>query len=254
MAGFKSWRRARILQKAKIDRALWDEIAVRFTFVQALNAEERERLRQWVVLFLHEKQIVGAGGLEITEEARLSVAIQACILILNLDLDYYRGWREVIVYPQEFVPRREYVDDSGVVHVYHEPLMGEAWEQGPVILSYADVIARAESEGVNVVIHEFSHKLDMLNGEPNGYPPLHADMDRSAWAQAFSAAYEDFCARVDRREELLIDTYAAESPGEFFAVLSEVFFESPVSLKSTYPEVYRQLCLFYRQDPEARLS
>lgn len=252
MFGFKTWRRARILEDNPVNEQLWRSVANRFSFVRALSPEELDRLKRWVVLFLHEKHIEGADGIEIDDETRLSIAVQACILILNLDLDYYSGWHEIIVYPDEFVPHREYVDEAGVVHTYHEPLVGEAWERGPIILSYADVIASSETEGVNVVIHEFAHKLDMLNGGPNGYPPLHPDMDRAAWAEAFSQAYEDFCPRCDRDEELAIDCYAAESPGEFFAVVSEVFFESPTSLKQMYPEVYRQLSSFYRQDPVAR--
>jgi Mlc titration factor MtfA (ptsG expression regulator) len=254
MFGFKTWRRKRILRQSRIHESLWRAAANRFTFVQALAGNELERLRQWVILFLHEKHIEGAQGLEIDDEVRYDIAIQACILILNLDLDYYAGWREIIVYPQEFVPRREYVDDAGVVHAYHEPLMGEAWERGPIILSYADVRPSDKTHGVNVVIHEFAHKLDMLNGEPNGYPPLHQGMDRAAWSRAFTSAYEDFCRRVDENETLPIDPYAAETPGEFFAVLTEVLFESPLALRQIYPEVYRQLCLFYRQDPGARIS
>jgi len=103
-----------------------------------------------------------------------------------------------------------------------------------------------------VVIHEFAHKLDMLNGEPNGYPPLHAGMQRSSWAAAFTAAYEDFCRKVDSGFDVGIDEYAAESPAEFFAVISEAFFESPATVAATYPEVYAQLVKFYRQDTAAR--
>jgi len=105
-----------------------------------------------------------------------------------------------------------------------------------------------------VVIHEFAHKLDMLNGEPNGYPPLPADMSRGEWAAAFTAAYDDFCRKIDRGLEVAIDEYAAESPAEFFAVLSEAFFESPLVVQETYPDVYTQLARFYRQDTAARLA
>jgi Mlc titration factor MtfA (ptsG expression regulator) len=252
MFGLKTWRRARILEDNPLDEHLWRSVTNRFSFARALSEEELERLKTWVILFLHEKHIEGAGGIELNTQARLSIAVQACILILNLDLDYYSGWHEIIVYPDQFVPHRDYVDETGVVHSYHEPLMGEAWERGPIILSYADVMSSSEADGVNVVIHEFAHKLDMLNGAPNGYPPLHPDMDRAAWVNAFSKAYQDFCERCDRDEELAIDCYAAESPGEFFAVLSELFFELPSALEQIYPEVYFQLSSFYRQDPLAR--
>ncbi len=183
---------------------------------------------------------------------RLMIAAQACILVLNLDIDFFRGWVEVIVYPDEFVPTIEYTDDDGIVHVEREARAGEAWLQGPVILSWADVAPA--TEGVNVVIHEFAHKLDMLNGDANGFPPLHAGMDRRAWAAAFSAAYADFCRRVDADEDVAIDPYAAESPGEFFAVVSEVFFDLPQAVLYAYPQVYAQLRDFYRQDPAARAA
>jgi hypothetical protein len=122
-----------------------------------------------------------------------------------------------------------------------------------VVLSWADVQGADIDDGVNVVIHEFAHKLDMRNGDANGFPPLHADMQRQAWAQAFSSAYQDFCARVDEGEDTRIDPYAGESPAEFFAVLSEAFFETPDVVCSEYPAVYAQLVQFYRQEPLQRL-
>jgi MtfA peptidase len=122
------------------------------------------------------------------------------------------------------------------------------------VLSWADVARSGEEDGVNVVIHEFAHKLDMLNGDANGFPPLHKGMDREAWSLAFEAAYSDFCNRVDAGEYTDIDPYASESPGEFFAVLSEAFFEIPEVVHASYPTVYDQLRQFYRQDPLARLD
>jgi hypothetical protein len=142
----------------------------------------------------------------------------------------------------------------GVVHQGDEPYSGEAWLGGPVVLSWADIQTSEYSDGVNVVIHEFAHKLDMLNGDANGFPPLHAEMDREAWSMTFRAAYEDFCARVDADEDTPIDPYASESPGEFFAVLSEAFFETPDVVQDEYPAVYAQLAAFYRQDPAQRFA
>jgi len=251
MSGFlKRWWRARIIAGAPLDPAQWRRTLERLPFLRGLSAAERERLRESVILFLHQKSIHGAGGLELDAEMRLLIAAQACLPILNLDLDYYRGWVEVIVYPDEFVPRMQYTDDAGVVHTERVPHTGEAWLRGPVILSWADVAPRAD--GVNVVLHEFAHKLDMLNGDANGFPPLHRGMNREAWSQAFGSAYADFCRRVEAGHEDAIDPYAAESPGEFFAVLSEAFFESPRAIIDLYPRVYDQLRLFYRQDPAAR--
>lgn len=252
MGWFTRWRRSRVLRKRTIDDRCWKRAVSRYEFIQSLDADERARLRDWVVLFLAEKSLHGAGGLALREEMRIAIAAQACILILNLDLDYYRGWEEVIVYPDEFVAEYEHVDEAGVVHVIREPMSGESWLQGPVILSWADMQEGVRGGGYNVVIHEFAHKLDMVNGDANGFPPLHPDMNPKAWSTAFHAAYEMHCAAVDRNEETVLDPYAAENPSEFFAVASEAFFETPGRVKTHYPAVYDQLVGFYRQDPARR--
>jgi len=190
--------------------------------------------------------------------------------VLELGIGWFEGWSEIIVYPTQFAPEREEVDEAGVVHLTNDPMSGEAWLGGPVVLSYEDVALTADTAqrvaGYNVVIHEFAHKLDMRNGEPNGFPPLHAGMNAREWKDAFAAAYADFCSRVDAAERLSerrmhaaldalpIDPYAAESAAEFFAVGSEAFFETPELLAPAYPAVYGQLRLFYRQDPLARLG
>jgi Mlc titration factor MtfA (ptsG expression regulator) len=249
---FSRWRRSRILQHTTLDAALWRATVERYPFIHALSDEELARLRELVVLFLHDKSIQGAAGMAISRAVRVAIAAQACVLILNLGLHYYRGWVEVIVYPDEFVAEYDYVDDAGVAHRVQEPMTGESWERGPVLLSWADAQEAGKGTAYNVVIHEFAHKLDMLNGEPNGFPPLHADMSRERWSSALAAAYEQFCREVDSGRELDIDEYAAESPAEFFAVISEVFFESPASVRQLYPEVYTQFSQFYRQDPAAR--
>jgi Mlc titration factor MtfA (ptsG expression regulator) len=174
------------------------------------------------------------------------------MLILNPDLDWYKSWTEVIVYPGEFIARHEEVDEAGVVHVVEKTMSGESWGHGTVVLSWQDVRAAGQADGYNVVIHEFAHQIDMLNGDANGFPPLHADMSRDEWAGAFSRAYEHFRRRVENWEDTPIDDYAAESPGEFFAVISEVFIETPAVVLHEYPEVYAQLVRFYRQDPAGR--
>jgi Mlc titration factor MtfA (ptsG expression regulator) len=252
LARFKAWRRLRILARHPIPETDWQQAVAGLPLLAGLSKGELDRLREWVTLFLHEKQISAAAGLVLTDGMRLSIAIQACLPILNLGLEYYRGWVEIIVYPDEFVPEYEYVDDDGLVHHVREPMTGEAWLGGPVILSWHDAAGDHGVAGYNVVIHELAHKLDMLNGEVNGFPPLHRDMSPTAWSEAFGAAYADFCRRVNAGEETPLDPYGAETPGEFFAVMSEAFFETPEVLAATYPEVYAQLSLFYRQDPLAR--
>lgn len=144
------------------------------------------------------------------------------------------------------------MDEHGVVHETRYPMMGEAWHGGPVIFSAADVETSAVRDGVNVVLHEFAHKLDMQNGRADGLPVLQADMRVRDWADAFSTAYADFCRRAEAGENTAVDLYAAESPAEFFAVLTEVFFETPVILADTYPDVYQQMRLYFRQHPLSR--
>ena len=248
----KKRRRERIIRSASLDAEVWRKVIGRFGFLKMLDAEEQERLRRWVILFLHDKKLLAAGGLRLNDRMRLSIAAQACILILNLDPDFFRGWVEVIVYRDEFIPGGEYTDEAGVVHTKREPASGESWLGGPVILSWADVVWR-EDDCYNVVIHEFAHKLDMLVGDADGCPPLHGGMSRRDWIRDFSEAYEDFCDRVDGGEDTLIDPYAADHPSEFFAVMTEAFFELPLTVRDEYPAVYGHLRDFYRQDPAVRL-
>lgn len=248
--GLRAWRRNRVLRRVRLPAGLWRAVVARHPVFGGLPPEALERLRQLAILFRHEKQFSAAGGATLDEDLCLAIAAQACLPILELGLDWYRGWVSVIVYPAEFVPRHEYVDEAGVVHATRRPLSGESWPRGPVILSAAD--AEASGGGFNVVIHELAHKLDMLNGAVDGFPPLHRGMSAGVWSTVFSEAYRDFGARVRAGFSGAIDPYAAESPGEFFAVLSEVFFEIPWELKGYYPAVYDQLAAFYRQDPAAR--
>ncbi|MEO7742651.1 MAG: M90 family metallopeptidase [Usitatibacter sp.] len=266
-----SWlRRGGSRPAVSIDAALWREATARWLFMRGLAAPEEARLRELSEGFIGAKQFSGTHGLEISDRMQVEIAAQACILVLELGIEWYQGWSEVIVYPSQFAPERETIDEAGVVHLTNDPMAGEAWLGGPVILSYEDVALAGDEEqriaGYNVVIHEFAHKLDMRNGEPNGFPPLHPGMGASAWKRAFAQGYEDFCRRVDvaqalpehridaALDNLPIDPYAAESPGEFFAVGSEAFFETPELLAAAYPTIYAQMRLFYRQDPLARLG
>jgi hypothetical protein len=252
----RRWRRERVLKSAAIPDPLWHEALAALPFLDSCTDDEIARLRDLSVLFLDAKSIIGAQGHEVTPLQRVVIAIEACVLVLNLDLAYYAGWESVVVYPGEFVPGWEWEDDAGVVHRNDLPMAGEAMHHGPVVLSWPDVAASAdwEAAGMNLVIHEFAHKIDMVSGDANGCPPLHAGMSVPAWRRTMAAAYEDFCARVERDEALAIDPYAAESPAEFFAVLSEVFFAEPTLLVDEYPDVYTQFAQFYRQDPVARVA
>jgi MtfA peptidase len=252
----RRWRQKRTLARSAIPEPLWREALEELPFLAIYTEAELARLRQLVVLFLSGKSIVGASDFEVTPLMRAMIAIQACVLTLNLGPHYYDGWQNVVVYPDEFITGLEYEDEAGVVHRRDEPLAGESLPAGPVVLSWPDVEASTDwsSAGMNLVIHEFAHKLDMRSGEANGCPPLHADLSRRSWQQAMSTAYEHFRSRVEKGDDTAIDPYAAESPAEFFAVLSEVFFAEPTLLKTEYPGVYRLFTQFYRQDPASRAT
>jgi Mlc titration factor MtfA (ptsG expression regulator) len=244
MGWLTDWRRKRVLARHAIDDALWRHATAALNFLP-----QTAKLRELALLFLAEKQFAGAHGLEVTDAMRVSIAAQACLPVLELGLDWYAGWTGVVVYPGDFRVRREWVDEAGVVHEWDDELSGEAMPGGPVVISWD---AAAYDPYMNVVIHEFAHKIDMLNGEADGTPPLHAGMDRRAWRAVFSEAYEDFCDHVDRGRDTWLDPYAAEDLPEFFAVISEAFFEDGRETRRRYPDVYEQLRRFYRQDPAAR--
>lgn len=230
--------------------ALWREVTEAVVVLRALPPGRLARLRALSARFLARKTVVGAGGQEVDEALRLAIAAQACLPVLELGLEAYRGWWEVVVYPGAFVSVQRWVDEAGVEHELRRPLTGESWPQGPVILSETDVWSGAQAlDGYNVVIHEMAHKLDLLNGEANGFPPLHRDMDRRAWTSALAEAFEDLRRRTAAGEAAPLDPYAAEDPGEFFACATEAFFEVPGLLAQSYPAVYAQLRAYYRQDP-----
>ena len=263
-------RRAAAPAAVRIETALWSRATAPWLFMRGLSAEESERLRGLCERFIARKHFSGAHGLEVTDVMQVEIAAQACILVLELGEAWYEGWSDIIVYPSQFAPERQVVDEAGVVHHTQDAMAGEAWLGGPVILSYEDVAMAGDEAlrvaGYNVVIHEFAHKLDMRNGEPNGFPPLHGGMSAAAWKRAFSEGFDDFCRRVDAADRLPparaqaaldalpLDPYASDSPAEYFAVGSEAFFETPERLADGYPAVYEQLRLFYRQDPLARLG
>jgi Mlc titration factor MtfA (ptsG expression regulator) len=249
----RNWLDRRVLERSTITPLEWDAAFDALPLLDGLSAEEKGGLRRLAILFLHRKSIEGAHGLEITRAMALIIALQACLPVLRLGLETYDGWTTVIVYPSGFAPERVIHDEYGVEHHVRDELSGEAWEQGPVLLSWDDTEHAGDVDGYNLVIHEFAHKLDMQNGDANGFPPLHRDMDAKTWTRVFSDGFDDFQRRCERGEYCGIDCYAASSPAEFFAVLSEVFFERPDLLQRHYAAIYQQMRQYYRQDPLARL-
>jgi Mlc titration factor MtfA (ptsG expression regulator) len=221
--------------------------------LSGLRTDDLERLKRLVVLFLEKKVFEASDNLKMVESMKAVVAVQACLPILNLGLSWYRNWKTIVLVPRRFSQNRRQVDRAGVVHEWREVELGESWNKGPVVLSWEDVEASGWADGFNVVIHEAAHRLDLLDGAVNGRPELHADMSPKLWQETFLAAFRDLERRMLRNLRSVIDSYALESPGEFFAVISELFFEKPRQLKREYPELYIQLVQFYRQDPGQRL-
>lgn len=248
------WWPGRGRRTPPIAEEVWRRVREDLPLLAGLDRDETHRLGDLALGFLRHKTIELPHPLDLGQEDRLAIALQACLPILNLGLDWYRDWYALILYPDEFVPAREWVDENGLVWLSREPMSGEAWEQGPVILSWADVQAGGVRDGYNVILHEMAHKLDMLTGPPNGHPPLHAGMSDARWASALGMAFAELRRRLERDEETILDPYATESPGEFFAVCCEAFFEIPHGLMADYPAVYDQLRDFFRQDPARRLA
>ena len=243
-------------QAPEIDPAVWQATIAKLPFLAGLTVDAEKRLKSLTEQFLAEKEFSAAGGLTLSDEICISIAVQGCLPVLELGLSAYRGWVGIVVYPDEFVVPRRIEDEDGIVHEFDDVLSGEAWEGGPLVISWHDVqlAGQADTAGYNVVIHEFAHKLDMLNGEADGIPALHSGLDEDGWIAVFDAAFEDFCRRVDADEETIIDPYASQDHSEFFAVISEVFFLTPQVVASEYPDLYDLLRRYYRQDPLQRLT
>lgn len=232
--------------------ATWRAILKRrVPYVRALPADLQLQLKRHIQVFLAEKPFIGCGGLEVTDEMRVTIAAQACLLLLNRPGGYYPDLRRILVYPGPFVVDRSDTDGIGVAHSVRRVLSGESWSQGQVILSWQDAREGAASphDGQNVVIHEFAHQLDQENGRANGAPVLARREHYARWSQVLGAEFERLQANSARGESSLFSDYGATDPAEFFAVVSEVFFEQPQRMAAEHPALYEELGRFYRLDP-----
>jgi len=251
---FKRARVRYILHRYAVSHELWRDIVDNMAFLQGMTAVEKAHLRELSTLFLYEKNFIGAQGLKLTQAMCVTIAAQSCLPVLRLGFNCLSGWTDVIVYPDAFRVSRDSIDAAGVVHHQEQALIGESWSRGPLIVSWADIERDMLDvhSGHNVVIHEIAHKLDVLNGRSNGFPPLHAGMSIPQWTAVLSEAYQRLGLRIEHHHHTGISRYAASSPAEFFAVISEYFFCSPETLQTHYAEVYQQLQLYYRQNPLQR--
>lgn len=255
MGIIRNIRRTLILRGGLISNDAWNQLLGDHPILIGISVEELDRLRGLVAMFLHKKVFEPADGLELTDFMRAVISLQACLPILNLGLEWYDNWKTVVVVPDVFIEDHLEFDDAGVAHEWQEDKSGESWDFGPVLLSWKDVEASGWGDGYNVIIHEAAHRLDLLDGQINGRPALHEGMSPEEWRDVFSRAFKELVSKAGRRKRKpRIDSYAAESDYEFFAVASEYFFERPRLLRSDYPDVYRLLADFYRQDPWSRRS
>jgi Mlc titration factor MtfA (ptsG expression regulator) len=263
---FRSARRRRVLAERPIADSLWDWALRSHRLFAKLDAGEARRLRELATIFLAEKTFTALGAAAVDDEFKVSVAAQACLPLLGLAddwraIDWYDDWSTLLITEREYkVAKRDWIGDYAVEE-YDDELSGEVFELGPVALSKADVEQSGWGDGYNVVIHEMAHKLDARGGGYDGCPPLRRGMDRGEWRRVFGAAFADLRARLAerrpprRRHGKLkrgagprLDDYAAENPGEFFAVCCEYYFERPALLAAEYPEVFALLVRFFGRE------
>jgi len=219
-----------------------------------LHPDEREHLEDLIKVFIHEKNFEGCGGFVITDEVKVTVAAQACLLLLNLEHNYYDQLVSILVYPAGFNFKQEQRNAIGTISESDFPASGLCSSGGVIVLSWPDTIGGSKNtqDGMNVVFHEFAHQLDQLDGVMNGAPLLKSASLYSEWSKVLSAEYEQLREDLSHHRNSVIRAYGATQPAEFFAVVTETFFEQPVQLQQDHPELYDEFKAYYRQDPAAR--
>jgi Mlc titration factor MtfA (ptsG expression regulator) len=244
------WRLKRALE-APFPEA-WERILARnIEISRRLPAPLRQRLRLLIKRFLHEKHFTGAGGLEVNDEIRVTIAAEACMLVLNRPGAVYPGLRYIIVYPSAFIVAHEDRDEAGVVDLAPRDLLGESWHNGKVILAWDSVLRGSRNfvDGHNVVLHEFAHQLDNEDGGVDGAPLLGGEHSYRSWAAVLSREFEVLQEDRYHGRESLLDHYGATNPAEFFAVATETFFEKPARMARHHGELFEVLQTYYRVDP-----
>lgn len=243
------WKQRRVLEQPFKPQwlAIVNEAVPHFP---RMDANEQKQLLDLIRLFLSEKQFHGCNGQVIDDTVRVTIAAQACQLLLNRATAVFPGTRHILVYPDAFIREGEFEDEAGVVSTLSEDLLGESWQEGKVILSWDDVLYGLEdpADGENVVLHEFAHQLDSENGSQDGAPPLKHN-DPAQWKTVMTAAFESLNESAVLDEETLLDPYGATDPAEFFAVATETFFECADELALDHPALFNELKKFYCVDP-----
>jgi MtfA peptidase len=236
----------------------WAQIIARnVPYCQHLHPDERKRLENLIKVIIREKHFEGCAGMVITDEIKVTIAAQACLLLLNLHHDYYERLVSILVYPQSFdFEQEEQGKAVGTVDVTNMPVMGLSSTTGAVVLSWPDTVRGAQNpdDGINVVFHEFAHQLDQLDGAMNGAPLLDRAGLYRDWAQVLGTEYQRLQVETETGATTLIRAYGATKPAEFFAVVTELFFEKPIELQREHPLLYEEFRQYYHQDPAARLQ
>ncbi len=250
MFGFKSRQRKRIRTR-DFPIGWLDVIQRNVPYYQRLRESDQKELQGDIQVFLAEKHFEGCGGLEITDEIRVTIAALASILLLHRKNDDYPLLQSILVYPSSYLARGIETTPDGLIQESVNLRGGESWDRGAVILSWDDVKKTASDihDGHNVALHEFAHQLDQEDGDADGAPILKNRSRYLAWARVLGKEYNHLLEAIENHRRTDIDTYGATNPAEFFAVITELFFEKPVLFKRRHPELYHQLQLFYRQDP-----
>lgn len=251
LAGYpflRTWLRRR--QSRQPFPTAWRKQLQRLPYYARLPADLKLQLQRRIQVFIAEKEFIGCAGLSVDDEMRLTIAAQACLLLLNRGDDYFSELHSVLLYPDSFVVNRQEHDAYGLMHEQQQVLAGESWSQGKVILSWSDVQAgHAADSPHNVVIHEFAHQLDQQDGAMNGIPPMPDTALRKRWTEIFTREYAQLEDDLAQGRPTVLNPYAATNPAEFFAVLSETFFMQPALLAERHGELYELLSRYYRIHP-----
>lgn len=243
-------RRARL--HARPFPPAWQSILERrLPFFESLPETQQQHLQNLIKSFIADKQFIGCAGQQIDDDIRITIAAQACLLVLNRPESHYHKLQSILVYPSTFVATREVRDELGLVSTNHTAMLGESWDQGKVVLAWDNVElgVRDLHDGHNVVLHEFAHQLDSESGATNGAPLLLTKGGYKSWATVFQFEFEQLQQSILHNQASLLDEYGATNPAEFFAVATETFFERPRELLHHHAELYQQLASFYRIDP-----
>lgn len=223
-----------------------------FPLYRLMPAELGTQLERRILVFLNEKRFEGCRGQEITDEVKVTIAAPACMLLLNQETDYYPRFSTILVYPRAYLAA--YSRSAGPAHLEGEDFrIGESWHRDYVVLSWEDVKQgnRNVADGNNVAVHEFAHQLDQESGYADGIP---LPARYTGWARVLSREYKRFCRQLSAGRDVLLDEYGATEPAEFFAVVTETFFEKPAALRQRHPELYEELAKLYRVDPAGWLD